>query len=245
MTNSAGTWPVARHLYAGRSDAEREGIEQHIDSAVAVLWSLTGRQFGLHAVEARPCPAGACYGGLPLAPARSWEPVLDGGVIRNVAVHRVACERESALTLPGPVREVLEYVVDGEARPVDELHVDGDRVWSRSGAWPLQRLSRPSTEAGTFAIRYLRGTPPPSGADVMVATLAQEFYAATTSDKCRLPRRTRQVQRQGVTVEMVDAADIYERGATGLTEVDLWIRAANPYKHAQQATVWSPDLSAW
>lgn len=245
MSDNIGTWPVARHLYASRSDAERESIEHHVDQAVSVLWALTGRQFGLFAVEARPCPAGQCHGGISLAPARSWEPVIDGGVIRNVSVDRVMCQRDSALTLPGPVHEVVEYVVDGEVRPLSELHVDGNRVWVRSGGWPAQLLSRASSERGTFAVRYIKGTPAPSGADVMVATLAQEFYAATTGDKCRLPRRTRQVQRQGVTVEMVDAADIYERGATGLTEVDLWIRAVNPFRHAQQATVWSPDLSTW
>lgn len=243
MSTQVGTWPVARHMLP--QDEDTPGLGDAIDSAVGVLWSLTGRQYGLRAVEARPCPTGACSSGVPLAPARPWEPVLDNGTIRNVASSMVPCGREGALTLPGPVHSLREFVVDGEPRDLGELHVEGSRVSMRSGGWPAQNLSQPSTEPGTWSIRYLQGLAPPPGAAAMVATLAHEFLNATQGGKCRLPRRTTQVQREGVTVSLVDPSAIFESGSTGLSEVDLFIRAHNPYKHVEQAAIWSPDQAVW
>ena len=238
-------WPVDWEQIPEReTEADRVAWQQAADTAVGVLWALTGRQYGLRAVEARPCPQGACVG-LPLR-GTSWEPVLDGGVVRNVSTVATYCGREGGVHLPGPVHQLLGWVVDGEERPADELHLQGGQVYRVSGeGWPGQDLGRPATEQGTWAVRYLQGVPVPPGGGYAVARLAQEFHAAATGGRCQLPRRVQNVTRQGVTVSMIDPSDIFASGATGLPEVDLFIRAHNPYRQAAPSEVWSPDLPTW
>lgn len=237
-------WPVAWDLLPARDDGNREAWQRAVDAAVGVLWALSGRTYGLQAVEARPCP-GRVADGVPLA-GPTWMPVLRDGRVYNTAAIGLPCNLSGALLLPGPVHEVVGYIVDGEERPLSDLVVMGDRVWRHNnGAWPSQDLSLTSVEKGTFALRYLRGVPVPAGGDVAVAKLAVEFYGAMTGGRCQLPRRTQTVQRQGVTVSMIDPSDIFASGATGLTEVDLWLRSHNPHRLTQPSTVWSPDGSVW
>ena len=237
-------WPVAWDMLPERTDDNRAVLQRAVDTATGVLWALTGRQYGLRPVEARPCPTGQCVG-VPLL-GTSWAPVLDSGRVRNVSTVVADCGRQGGLYLPGPVHELLEWVVDGQARPVAELWLaDGVVHHAGDGGWPAQDLGRPATEVGTWAVRYLQGVPVPPGGDGMVARLAREFYAAETGGNCQLPQRAQSVTRQGVTVNMVDPAAIYESGATGLTEVDLWVRAHNPYRQAAPAGVWSPESGVW
>lgn len=171
---------------------------------------------------------------------------MDAGVIRNVPVcQSLVCDRSGSILLPGPVYTILGWTVDGVEMPASTLNRMGDRVWMTEGTWPPQTLSLPATEDGTWAIRYLRGQEPPEGASLMVAILAREHLAAINGGTCKLPQRATQVQRQGVTVQMVDPQAIYDSGATGISEVDLWVRAHNPHKLSQPATVWSPDQAVW
>lgn len=239
------TWPVDWSKLPSDDSPEREYA---VDAAVAVLWALTGRVYGLRAVEARPCPpstVGAPGGAIPLAPSRGWEPVLHSGVVRNVSTVAVDCGKGSGILLPGPVASLIGWAVDGEEMNIAGLQLNGNTVLrTAGGGWPRQDLTLPSTEPGTFAIRYLQGAEPPAGAEYVVGVLAAEFYAAATGEgKCRLPRRTSQVQRQGVTVSVADPEEVINAGLTGIAEIDMWIRALNPYRLAQPTTVWSPDLS--
>lgn len=245
-TTTPGTWPVDWSRLPEITDTNRSQIQAAANAATGVLWALTGRRFGLEAVEARPCPHNR-PSGIPLTPGPGWQPTLDSGAVRNAPTCvRTTCDRDGAVVLPCPVHRVTGFTVDGDDVALDSLVVDGDRVW-RWGRepWPSQDLSRHSGEPGTWAIRYLRGTPPPAGAAQAAAALAKEFHAAATGGQCQLPRRTTSVQRQGVSVNMVDPTEIYESGATGLTDVDLWIRAANPHRQTQPAVVWSPDQEIW
>lgn len=204
---------------------------------------MTGRAYALCPVEVRPCPPGMGWSGVPLTPGPGWQPVIDSGVIRNVStVEVVTCGGHDAIYLPGPVAEVLGWTVDGVDMDLAGLVVHGNQIRRLAGqSWPSQNLSLPSGHVGTWSVRYLRGRTPPPGAAGMVGMLANEFYAAATGGKCRLPRRTSQVQRQGVTVSMVDPSEIFASGSTGLSEVDLWVKAHNPYGLTEETTVWSPD----
>lgn len=246
MTTSPCTWPIDRTCLP--ADADQDLVDHAADTAVGVLWALTGRRFGLCPVEARPSPPGTHYpAGNPLSPGPGWVPHLDAGTIRNVpACLGPACDRHGAIVLPGPVHQLLGMDVEGEEVDLTSIIRDGDRIYRRDGLpWPDQHLDRPSGDEGTWAVRYLRGEPVPAGGARMVGVLANEFLAACTTGRCQLPRRTTQVQRQGVTMTMVDPSDIYASGATGISEVDLWIRAHNPNRLASRPVVWSPDLGVW
>jgi hypothetical protein len=114
---------------------------------------------------------------------------------------------------------------------------------TRSG-W-LERVDGNSWDvcSGATVVNYRHGEPPPLGGVQACVTLgielARDMYGI---GKCRLPKRVSSVTRQGVTVDIVDSLDILERGGTGLTSVDLWLRAVNPEALPQRAGVWSPDL---
>lgn len=101
------------------------------------------------------------------------------------------------------------------------------------------------TCAGDTVVVYTFGEPPPRGGRDAAVTLglelAKDFYDV---GKCRLPKRTISVTRQGVSLQMVDPMDFLERGGVGITSVDLWLNAVNPGARTQRATVWSPDLPA-
>lgn len=244
MTNFE--WPVAWDLIPARGDdpETRAAWQRAVDAAVGVLWALSGRTYGLQAVEARPCPGGGCDG-VPLA-GPTWTPKLSDGRLFNTAAVGLSCGMGGEILLPGPVHRVVGYIVDGEERPLSDLVSMGDRVWRHNnGAWPSQDFSLTTVEEGTWAIRYLRGIPVPAGGEVAAAKLAIEFHGAMTGGRCQLPRRTQTVQRQGVTISMIDPSDIYASGATGLTEVDLWLRAHNPHRLTEPSVVWSPEMEVW
>ena len=236
------TWPVDYKCLP--DDADPTHIRDAVDTAVGVLWALTGRRFGVCPTEARPCPPGRTYGvhGHILDPDPRW-----AGSAPQACV-TAGCDRDGAILLPGPVHRVTGITVNGEDFALDTITVQGNRVWrSHSLPWPPQDLTIPSGQQGTWSLKYDRGVPAPPGAAHAVGALAGEFYQACHGDasKCRLPRRTSSVQRQGVTVTMVSPEEIFESGSTGLNEVDLWIKAHNPHRLSQPSEVWSPDSGVW
>lgn len=243
---STPDWPVLWKLLPDLTDDNREQVLRAVDVATGILWALTGRQYGLRAVEARPCKPEVADSYHDLTPGPGWAPYLDSGVVRNLPTCAAApCDRSGAVLLPGPVHKLLEFLVDGNRMPLNEVHVDGDRVYRRYRPWPTQNLVLPSSELGTWALWYLRGRVPPKGADYVLAMLAKELLAAETGGTCRLPKRVQNIQRQGVTVNMVHPEDIFDKGVTGIPEVDLWVRAHNPHHLTAPAQVWSPDLGVW
>lgn len=210
--------------------------------AVQVLWSLSGRQFGVCPVIARPCPP-PCRGlvssetvyGLPLA---GWFfPVWDGANWRNVSCGcgpRCSWQAPNVVHLASrvglPIQEIVEVVIAGDVLDPSEYRLEGDLLYRVGTNWPTQDLTRPLDEQGTWSVTYMRGNPPPPGSAKLVGLLAKEFLAACTGGKCRLPRRVKSVTRQGVSYDMVDPVDIYKDGKTGIPEVDLWLSAVNPHR---------------
>jgi hypothetical protein len=96
---------------------------------------------------------------------------------------------------------------------------------------------------GETVIQYTFGEPPPESGVQAVVELAVEMVREYLADpKCRLPKRTTSVTRQGVTVAMTDPQVFIKQGYVGLYRVDLFIRSVNPKARQQAATVWSPDI---
>lgn len=241
-------WPVERTLLP-TVDATDTGAVQRlqaaVDTAVGVLWALTGRQYGVQRLLARPCPRVQDweneYGHYSIRP---YTPVLNGGQWTNVGCDS-GCQSDGlgAVRLPGPVYQVERVDVEGVAIDPSSYRVEGDRVLRVGGhEWPRQQLQRPLGEPGTWGVWYLRGRAAPTGAASMVASLAGELYNAVENPaKCRLPKGWTTVQRQGVTVQRVDPAQLLAAGRTGLPDVDLWIKTLNPAGLHAPARVASPD----
>lgn len=204
--------------------------------AVSVLWALSGRQFGVCATIARPCPPGSLqsvWGGFPVL-------VWDGGNWQNAGCACVGSCRYSGprkLHLPGPVQSVVTVSVGGVDVPEARYTLQGDVLYLDRD-WPSQDLGRPLGEPGTWSVTYERGLPVPPGVDRLTGLLAAEFDKACSGDsKCRLPRQVTAMTRQGVSYQMYDPATIYANGKTGLAEVDMWLAAINPYHLMQRPVV--------
>lgn len=214
------------------------------DLAVAVLWALSGRQFGVCPVIARPCRQ-PCSGALPYSYLDAtlgvpygapWFPVWDGTNWRNVSC---GCGPKCSWVAPNvvhlvsagqPVQAVTEVVIAGEVLDESNYALEGDLLYRIGADWPTQDLTQPLDQPGTWSVTYTRGNPPPPGTAKLVGLLAAEFLAACNGGKCRLPRRVKSVTRQGVSYDMVDPVDIYKEGKTGIPEIDLWLAAVNPYR---------------
>lgn len=231
------SWPVDRACLP-ISDSEPDRVKQEMaeDLAVSVLWALSGRQFGVCQVIARPCPSPCLNSGGSWLGGPGWTPIWDGDGWRNI---RCGCSGGCEAVGPGilhlgasnslPVREIIEVRIAGVVLPADQYSLEGDLLYRRGGAsWPSQNLTLPLDEPGTWSVTYSRGTEPPAGTGVLVALLAKEFLDACGGGKCRLPRRVQTVSRQGVTYNMVDPTDIYKEGLTGLSEIDIWLASVNP-----------------
>lgn len=240
------SWPVDRecipNLPEEPTEAQIAQQQAAEDLAVQILWALSGRQFGVCPVMARPCPQYPDYPGY-LAAGGTWLVLWDGASWRNMACGcGTACNWNTPQVIHlgnfgGPVQEIIEVTIAGEVLDDVQYRLEGNLLYRVGGKWPNQNLSAPLDEPGTWSVTFTRGNPPPVGTARLVGLLAAEFLAACRGGKCRLPRRVRSVSRSGVTYDMVDPTDIYSEGKTGLPEVDLWLSAVNPHALMQPPSV--------
>ena len=199
MTDSC-QWPIDPKCLPPITDENRSQMREALDTAVLVLWALTGRRFGVCPVEYVLPRRDTHCGPRPSLVDGQWFNHAAGGA-RDVV-------------LPGPVDSVTR-VLDIAGRELPVPVVDGDMLRD--------------VPAGAHIVEYLRGEPVPAGAAERVAILARERYLQCIGDsRCRLPRNTTSVTRQGVSVQMPTPQEIIDSGSTGLPEVDLWVRALNP-----------------
>jgi hypothetical protein len=225
-------------------DIQRQTDAENL--AVQVLWSLSGRQFGVCPVIVRPCrqPCGGLWGLTPYSAGGALMVVWDGANYRNLLC---GCGPKCSWVSPNvvhlsstvglPVQEIIEVVIEGVVLDPEEYRREGDLLYRVGADWPVQDLTQPLDEPGTWSVTYTRGIPPPAGTANLVGLLAKEFLAACSGGRCRLPRRVQSVTRQGVTYDMVDPTDIYATGKTGIPEVDLWLSAVNPHRVMQPPVV--------
>lgn len=211
-----------------------------------ILWALSGRRwYGagcleeayLRSVPPRPgtgswpyheswgncgCWARADWiGGFPVA---AWM----GAWSHIEGVYAVKLPRDT-------VTEITSVTINGDSFTSYNL--------TRSG-W-LERIDGKSWDvcSGSTVVTYRHGEPPPLGGVQAAVALGIELARDWSGvGKCKLPKRLTSITRQGVTVDIADSLDILERGGTGLTSVDLWLRAVNPEARPQRAGVWSPDV---
>jgi hypothetical protein len=152
-----------------------------------------------------------------------------------------------------PVVEIVQVIVDGVVLSPTRYRLDNDRTLVRMpdegtdrAYWPsAQRMDLPVTAEHTWAVTFRHGAAPPLGGQAAAAVLSGELaialgVAAGGDGKCRLPRRTQQVVRQGVTV-MTYPKDLLASGRTGIAEIDMWLHSVNPGNITRRATVASPD----
>jgi hypothetical protein len=229
-------WPVIPCGPLPEEDDPRyEGLS---DAAGEVIWALSGRQFGCCETTTMLCSAGcepADPGDLPWGPASPW--VLAS--CRSCQGLR-PCQHGGPyeVYLPGPVCEVVEVRVAGDAVPTGSYRVD-DLHWlvrTDGGSWPAG--ARP----GDWTATYTQGVPVPAGGQRAKGELMSELWKACNGDKdCALPKRVQVIARQGITFGTLDPMDFLREGKTGLYFTDLWLSAVNPDARSRGARIASPD----
>ncbi|MBB3040129.1 hypothetical protein [Hoyosella altamirensis] len=219
-------------LPAPESEYDRARLQDAKDAAVRILWSLTGRQYGVCPAIARPCPP-PC---LPRKSGPGWFPELVNGAWINVCKCEGGCTwlAPSVIHLPGPVDHIIKVTIDGTDLDETAYALEGDLLYRTNGIWPSQNLTKPLGSPGSWSVTYGRGAPPPAGLATAAGILAKEFFAACCNTKCRLPARVQAVVRNGVSVTMT-GPDIFAEGLTGIPEIDIQIQAANPNRLAQRS----------
>ena len=152
-----------------------------------------------------------------------------------------------------PVTEIVLVKIDGVTIPADEYYLQNRRVLVRSmptmdtnaterNGWPVnQILSLPDDQEGTFSVTYLYGVPPPALGVVACKALAVQLTLNALDQENSLPQRVTSMTRQGVTTAVVDVMDFFQRGLTGIYEVDLFVETYNPTKSRGRTQIFSPD----
>ena len=236
-----GDWTTADALCGDLTGVGDEAKANAIRAASWVLWSLTGRRYGVCPVTWRPCPTSRRRP----PPARSffgpdWS-MTGLAVPRPVAgcycTGPCSCSRGRAsnrLVIPEllrPARSIIEVTVDGVVLEETAYRLANRRTLIRldGDTWPLtQDLDLDLSEPGTFGFRFERGVPVPQIGITATNKLGGELARACSGKKCQLPERVTTVVRQGFTMSMLDPMDFLEKGKTGLYEVDLFLGTANP-----------------
>lgn len=101
----------------------------------------------------------------------------------------------------------------------------------------------PATIQGNVDITYSYGGLPPIAGQMAARKLALEFALLWEgSEDCSLPDRVTSVTRAGISYTVLDRQDFIEDLRTGIYEVDLFVKVANPDKARKKAKVFSPDI---
>lgn len=244
--------------------AAADATQAQKDNAAAVaaelLWALAGRQHSLCERTIRPCGT-VCqrkrintYFGTRTR-ARSG-PYLSGGEWRNGPVCCsdawcgccvVAGEVDLFEDLPVTVRQVKVDGVSLEASGSAGWRVDyegGYRLVPLSDAsWPCcQSITLPDTEVGTFSVTYVAGVELGAAGEAAYADFACALLDEWTGAACRLPANVTRLTREGVSLDLASAHELFVDGRTGVTSVDAWLKVVNPRGALAPTLVMSAQL---
>jgi hypothetical protein len=230
-------WITRADLPAGVPGGE---AEQDAAAALAseVLFGLSGRRWSgqgtrtITVFASRHAAADTFLGLLPGIGALAL-PVLCAGEVTN----HTGCERPPAIRLPDyPVRAVTEVTVGGQVRDPRSYRLIGGRYLEDAwDGWAVCDTDRPLT------VTYGYGTDPPDAGRALAVRLAVELAKAMDGQPSGLPGYITQRVRQGETISYTSAAALFDKGRTGLAEVDMWLATVNPGGLRRRSSVWSPD----
>lgn len=166
------------------------------------------------------------------------------------------CRPLSRVKLSGyPVNSITEVIINGDVLDPSEYRLDSNRYLTRLGdaRWPgCQNLALDAGDSGTWTVEYSYGADPPELGRSAAAQLACELYKACAGQTCALPTGVTRESRQGVTIERLSftswaylpASRIRGGRApgwqTGMTLVDSFLNAYNPYGLPRRPVFWAP-----
>ena len=230
-----------------------------LQAASEIVYYATAQRFDTCQVSLRPCRR-VCsdwtWGGV----INGWSewgywgggpmPALIKGQWYNITCgacgDTCSCTPLSEVWLPGPVREIVQVVVDGVVLTPDvDYRLDDYRKLVRLGGldWPwCNDLNKGITEAGTWSVTAFFGLPLPTLGKLAVGELLCEITTDILGGDCNLPPGVTDLTRQGVTMTFETVQEALESGFYGLKYVDRFIKTYNP--NQLQARPFTYDLDA-
>ena len=222
--------------------------------ATRVIWTGSGRQFGLCDVTVRPCwtPQEPLYQTFPVGYYGEgyWSlQGVPGGVVvfaANQCACHSACQcQPPQIALPGPVASITAVVINGVPLGAGNYRVDNSSYLVRMDGlmWPAsQNLAAVDGSADTWHVQYQQGQAVPAELNDAAGLFACQIGMALTGGTCQLPNRVQSITRSGVSIDYVDTADYLKEGRTGYDQVDMILHSYNPYGLTQRPRVLSPDM---
>jgi len=250
-------WPLDTTCCSDWDNYDPAIQQAAMDTATEVVWALSGRQFTTCETTVRPCRANcgmscdSCGWGMGwgngswIGSAPAFTPWLFGGQWFNLSCPcsgGCSCGQFiDEFDLPSPAAWVTAVYVDGAPFTAWALYDQHRLIRTDGERWPrCQDLTKDLTEEGTWGVTFVRGTPVPPAGQRAAGVLACEIAKACIGAKCRLPALVTNVSRDGLTYT-IDPTGFFEKGFTGLAEVDLWLAAVNPSKNVRRSGVYTPE----
>lgn len=154
-----------------------------------------------------------------------------------------------------PLTNIIAVREEGEDKDPTDFHIDEYRYIIRNDGEPFPANANWWAETGStdddpdepggavFEITVEHGIIPPRLVTRATRALACQIYDGCSSiGPCKLPERTTSVSRNGLTINVADAAEMLKNRRTGIYLVDLAIATFNPSGLQSPSFVWSPDL---
>lgn len=136
-----------------------------------------------------------------------------------------------------PVLKIYSITQNGSVLPSASYQIRNNAYITKAdlSPWILQTNS-------DLCVDYNFGSKPPLAGKYAAIRLTNEFLLAIQDpDSCALPERVRSISRQGISIDMLDPQDFITEGKTGIYEIDMFIRAANPSQSKKRPKIYSPD----
>lgn len=234
----------------GGADDSGDIAELALESASEVLYALTGRQYpGTCEATLRPCANGGSN--RPFGWTYPWFPIRVGGSWLNIGGCGCHTARDCACN-PYPrvnlgrddIQSITEVLIDDVVLDPGSYRLDSNHYLVRTDGegWPCCQDLSLDSGVGTWSIALTYGDPVPQYLVSAAAVYAMELVKACLGDStCRLPKNVVSLVKQGVSMEFADST-LLTGGFTGIPEVDIAIRAANPNGISRAAVVRSPEV---
>lgn len=244
-------WPVYWTCDVSTYSPELTGYA--VSAATRILWSLSGRRFGLCTTTLRPCAEDCRTGGdYPFFGSWEWQtgyamPAWDAYRLpycSGSCSGGCSCSDLSEIRLPSPVDSIVEVKMDGTSMVTGSYRLDNNRLLVRTDGsrWPrCNNLGLRDDQPGTWSVTARYGEDVPDSGRLAMGELACEIAKAGSGVDCRLPASVSQLVRQGVTISLPDWSQALSHGRTGLRLVDLFLAAENPDSLRQRARVYDVD----
>lgn len=242
---------------APTDQAGQAQLASQIQAATEVLYALSGRQFpGQQELTVRPTARpeqihdemwvrnlsyyyGWGYGGW----SQNW---LWGSC---PGCNYRGCAGSTTIGLGhSPIISIESIQINGEILDPSSYRVDDQKWLVRQDylTWPTcQKMYAPLGDPATFGVDFTFGENPPIAGQNACTILSAELYKASVpslAGSCQLPKRISSITRQGVSIAVLDPMTYLEKGYLGISSIDMFIEAYNPYRQVRKPMVFSPDM---